>query len=69
MAAGSSAAAAAPRALTPPLAASTPYEGDLADTGLSTRPYLLLGVGMVLIGLVMLVLALMIGPKKARRRF
>lgn len=40
----------------------------LAATGTTFRPYLLLGVGMVLLGLVVLVLAVMIGPKKVRRR-
>ncbi|NUO55341.1 MAG: hypothetical protein HOV78_01665 [Hamadaea sp.] len=41
--------------------------GDLASTGFVLRPYLLLGVGMVLLGLVILIVALMIGPKKVRR--
>ncbi|NUT32953.1 MAG: hypothetical protein HOV79_07750 [Hamadaea sp.] len=40
----------------------------LPATGTSFRPYLLLGVGMVLLGLVVLGLALVIGPKKVRRR-
>lgn len=40
----------------------------LAATGFVLRPYLLLGVGMVLLGLVILIVALMIGPKKVRRR-
>ena len=41
---------------------------QLAATGTYLRPYLLLGVGMVLLGVVILILALMMGPKKERRR-
>ncbi|NUR70591.1 MAG: hypothetical protein HOU81_07205 [Hamadaea sp.] len=42
--------------------------GGLASTGFVLRPYLLMGVGMVLLGLVILILALIVGPKKVRRR-
>jgi len=41
---------------------------DLVVTGALLRPYLLIGIGMVLLGLVILILALMMGPKKERRR-
>jgi len=44
-------------------------DGDaLVVTGGPLRPYLLIGMGMVLLGLVILILALMMGPKKERKR-
>ncbi|NUS58375.1 MAG: hypothetical protein HOV66_26520, partial [Streptomycetaceae bacterium] len=58
-----------------PPAATRDWDGDgdidhddalLAQTGFALRPYLMLGIGLVLLGLALLTGALIFGPRKIR---